>query len=295
MRKAAPVVFVLLWSTGFVGAKYGLPYADPFVFLTLRMLAATVLLMVLIVVLKSERILSKKQIGQSALAGLLLHGGYLGGVFYGIAHGLPAGVSAVIVSMQPVLVSVLAVPLLKERLRTLQVVGLIAGTFGVLLVLLPGLQSAFGSDSISSLGLAAGVVALAAGTSGTLLQKSNGAGIPMLAGTSVQYMVSGAVFAFIAVTTDSLSVQWSVQFIFALAWLTIALSIGAILLLFFLLRNGSAAGVSSLYYLVPAATSLEAFLLFGERLSTASIVGVVITALGVSLVLRPTPSAKIGV
>lgn len=293
MKKAAPIVFVLLWSTGFVGAKYGLPYAEPFVFLTIRMLAATALLMLLVIVLKSERILSKQQMGQSALAGLLLHGGYLGGVFFGIAHGLPAGVSAVIVSMQPVLVSVLAVPLLKERLRGFQVAGLVVGSMGVLMVLLPGLRSALGSDSISTIGLLSGVVALLSGTSGTLVQKKFGGSIPMLAGTSVQYIASGAVFALLALTTESLNVQWTAQFIFALSWLTIALSIGAILLLFFLLRNGSAAGVSSLYYLVPAATSIEAYLLFGEHLSTVSILGVVTTALGVSLVLRPASSVKL--
>lgn len=293
MKKAAPIVFVLLWSTGFVGAKYGLPYAEPFVFLSLRMLAATVLLLALVLLLKGERILTRAQIGQSALAGLLLHGGYLGGVFYGIAHGLPAGVSAVIVSMQPVLVSVLAVPLLKERLKATQMVGLLAGSVGVLMVLLPGLRNALGSDSISTIGLVAGIVALVSGTTGTLVQKKFGGSIPMLAGTSVQYVASGIVFALIALTTESLTVEWTGQFIFALTWLTIALSIGAILLLFFLLRNGSAAGVSSLYYLVPATTSIEAFLLFGEQLSPLSIVGVAITALGVSLVLRPSASAKI--
>ena len=293
MKRLAPVIFVLLWSTGFIGAKYGLPYAEPFVFLTLRMFAATVLLMFLVVLLKSERILRREQVWQSALAGLLLHGGYLGGVFFGIAHGLPAGVSAVIVSLQPVLVSVLAVPLLNERLRLTQIVGLVVGSLGVLMVLLPGLANAFGSDSITTIGLISGLVALLCGTSGTLVQKKFGAGIPMLAGTSVQYVTSGAVFALLALTTESLTVQWTGEFIFALAWLTIALSIGAILLLFFLLRNGSAAGVSSLYYLVPTATSIEAYLLFGEHLSALSIVGVVITAAGVSLVLRPAASVKI--
>lgn len=293
MRKLAPILFVLLWSTGFVGAKYGLPYAEPFVFLTIRMLAATVLLMLLVVVLKSERLLTRAQIQQSAVAGLLLHGGYLGGVFYGIAHGLPAGVSAVIVSLQPVLVSVLAVPLLKERLRGIQIAGLVVGSMGVLMVLLPGVRNALGSDSISTVGLISGIIALLSGTSGTLVQKKYGGSIPMLAGTTVQYIASGAVFALLALTTESLQVQWTGPFIFALLWLTIALSIGAILLMFFLLRNGSAAGVSSLYYLVPAATSIEAYLLFGEHLSTLSIVGVVITALGVSLVLRPSPSVKL--
>lgn len=289
---AAPVVFVLLWSTGFIGAKYGLPYAEPFTFLAVRMVLATSVLGVLIVALRADYRLTAAQIRSSIIVGTLIHGGYLGGVFYGIANGLPAGVSAVIVSLQPVLVAVLAVPLLGERLTRVQLAGLVVGVVGVSLVLTPGLTRAVGTDGITTVGLISGVIALLGGTLGTLAQKRTGAGIPMLAGTAVQYLTSGIIFVVAASATESFRIDWSPHFVFAWLWLSLVLSIGAILLLFFLLRQGSAARVSSLYYLVPPVTSVEAFLLFNERLAPISLLGVAVTAIGVSLVLRTRKIAE---
>jgi drug/metabolite transporter (DMT)-like permease len=285
---AAPAVFVLLWSTGFVGARYGLPYAEPFTFLALRLALAGVLLAVLAVLTRSAFPVSRGQYGRAAVAGLLLHAGYLGGVFFAISRGLPASVTAVVVSLQPVVTAALATRLLGERLLLLQWLGLAAGVLGVGLVLAPGLASASGEPgAFPPAGVAGCLVALLAGTAGTLWQKRHGEAIPLLSGTAVQYTAAALVLVMETGVTESMSIRWTADFLAALAWLVLALSIGAVLLLLMLLRRGSAAGVSSLFYLVPPATAVEAYLLFGEELPLLSLAGVVVTTVGVALVLRP--------
>ena len=285
---AAPVVFVLLWSTGFVGAKYGLPYAEPFTFLALRLGLAGVLLAGLALAIRSARPASRGQYGGAVVAGLLLHGGYLGGVFLAISLGLPASVAAVVVSLQPVLTAALATRLLGERLVALQWLGLAVGVVGVALVLAPGLATAAGEvGAFPPAGVASCLVALLAGTAGTLWQKRHGDSIPLLSGTAVQYAAAALALLAAAAATETLSVEWTAEFVGALAWLVVALSLGAVLLLFVLLRRGSAAGVSSLLYLVPPATAVEAYLLFGEQLPLLSVAGIVVTTVGVALVLRP--------
>jgi drug/metabolite transporter (DMT)-like permease len=285
----APAVFVLLWSTGFVGAKYGLPYAAPFTFLAVRLLIASALLAVLALVLRTPAPRGRTQWGRSALTGVLLHAGYLGGVFWAISRGFPAGVSSVVVSLQPVLVAALAGTVLGETLRRVQWVGLVVGVVGVGLVLAPGLAAA---DGVPVSGLLSCLVALGAGTAGTLHQKRHGGGIPLLAGTAVQYAAAGVLLGVLALSTEDTTIEWTPRFVAALAWLVLALSIGAVLLLLVLLRRGSASGVSSLFYLVPPATAVEAYLLFGETLAPVSVLGIVVAAVGVALVVRTprTPS-----
>jgi drug/metabolite transporter (DMT)-like permease len=285
----APAVFVLLWSTGFVGAKYGLPYAEPFTFLALRLAIAGVLLAVITRARQGGWPRSWTQTWHAGLAGVLLHAGYLGGVFFAIADGLPASVSAVVVSLQPLLTAALATRLLGEQLRPRQWLGLALGVAGVALVLAPGLAASGGS--FPPVAVFSCVVALVSGSAGTLWQKQHGDQIPLLGGTAVQYAAAATVLGLLAVTTEDTSIDWTVQFVAALAWLVLALSLGAVLLLLALLRRGSAAGVSSLFYLVPPATAVESFLVFGERLPPLSVVGIAVTAVGVALVLRPQARA----
>jgi len=280
LSKLAPLLFVLLWSTGFVGAKYGLPYADPFIFLGVRVLIASVILFAIASIMKSPIAIGSKAISSSVLIGFFLHACYLGGVFFAISKGLPAGVAAVVTSLQPVLVSILAVKVLGERLRTKQLAGLFLGLIGVVLVLGPS----FNAD-IPTVGVIAIFVALIGSTSATLLQKKIGSGIPLVAGTAYQYLGSGAVLLAIALATGGTSIQWSGKFVLAFIWLIAVLSVGAILLLLWLLNTGSAASVSSLFYLVPPATAVEAFFLFGEKVNTQGFLGIGVTALGVWLVI----------
>jgi drug/metabolite transporter (DMT)-like permease len=279
---------VLLWSTGFVGAKYGLPYAEPFTFLALRLALAGVLLAGLTVVLRAGWPATRAQVGRAGVAGLLLHAGYLGGVFFAIDTGLPSSVAAVVTSLQPVLTAALATRLLGERLVAVQWLGLVVGVLGVALVLAPGLAGAAGEEgAFPLLGVATCLLALLAGTGGTLWQKKHGDEIPLLSGTAVQYAAAAVVLLALAGATETMTIEWTAEFVVALAWLVLALSLGAVLLLLLLLRRGSASGVSSLLYLVPPATAVEAYLLFGEELPLLSLVGVVVTTVGVALVLRP--------
>ena len=280
LARFAPVLFVLLWSTGFVGAKYGLPYADPFIFLSVRVLIAGLILFAVAAVMKSPIAIGVSAIARSSLIGFFLHACYLGGVFYSISKGLPAGVAAVVTSLQPVLVSVLAVRVLGEQLRFKQVVGLLLGLIGVVLVLGPSFE-----QDIPVSGVIGILVALIGSTAATLLQKKIGADVPLIAGTAYQYLASGFVLALAAIATGGTRIEWSGQFIVAFVWLIAVLSVGAILLLLWLLNSGSAASVSSLLYLVPPATALEAFLLFGEKVNTQGFLGIGITALGVWLVI----------
>lgn len=279
-------MFVLLWSTGFIGAKYGLPYAEPFTFLALRLLIASALLWLIVTVTRAEPIRGRAQWGRSAVSGVLLHTGYLGGVFWAIDQGLPSGVAAVIVSVQPIVVSAFAQPLLGERLSRLQWVGLILGVLGVVMVLTPGLVDAGQAEDFPILGIVACLVALAAGTAGTIHQKRHGDGIPLVSGTAVQYVAAAALLTVLSFGFERQSIEWTLEFSLAMLWLVLALSLGAVLLLLFLLKRGSASGVSSLFYLVPPATAIEAYLFFGEELALVSIVGVAVTALGVALALR---------
>ena len=280
LARFAPVLFVLLWSTGFVSAKYGLPYADPFIFLSVRVLIAGLILFAVAAVMKSPIAIGVSAITRSSLIGFFLHACYLGGVFYSISKGLPAGVAAVVTSLQPVLVSVLAVRVLGEQLRFKQVVGLLLGLIGVVLVLGPSFE-----QDIPVSGVIGILVALIGSTAATLLQKRIGADVPLIAGTAYQYVASGFVLALAAIATGGTRIEWSGQFIVAFVWLIAVLSVGAILLLLWLLNSGSAASVSSLFYLVPPATALEAFLLFGEKVNTQGFLGIGITALGVWLVI----------
>lgn len=275
----AAALFVLLWSTGFVGAKYGLPYAEPFTFLALRLAIAAGLLAVAALVTRSR--ITRDQATRAAVSGLLLHAAYLGGVFWAISRGIPAGVSSVVVSLQPVLVASLAFPLLGERLRRLQWVGLVLGVTGVALVVAPRL-----GGELTTAGILACLVALAGGTGGTLWQKRHGDGIPLLWGTSVQYATATVVLGVLSLLTEHQRIRWTGEFVGALVWLIVVLSLGAILLLFVLLRRGTASSVSTLLYLVPPATAIEAYVLFDERVQPLSAVGIAVAVVGVALVVR---------
>ena len=207
----------------------------------------------------------------------------LGESSFAISKGVSAGVAAVITSLQPVFVSILAVRVLGEKLRWSQFAGLVTGLIGVVLVLGPTFDS-----SVSTVGIAAVFVALLGSTTATLMQKKFGSGIPMLAGTAYQYLAAGLVLGIAAIATGGTRIDLTPKFAGAMIWLIFALSVGAVLLLLRLLNNGSAASVSSLFYLVPPATALEAYVLFGEKVNTQGFLGIGITALGVWLVIRRT-------
>lgn len=280
---AAPWVFTLIWSSGFAVAKYGFEDCDSLYFLALRLLLAAVILFLLSVALHQPLRLSRQDLYATVLIGLSLHGLYLGGVWYAIELGAPAGLSSVITSMQPILVSVLAVRLLAEPLTKKQIAGLFFGLSGVILVVLPKLTGASGFTAES---LALLFVALAGSTIATLLQKKIGHDIPLMIGTTYQFLLAGIVMLAISIARSRTRFELTHTSFWAMAWAVLVTSIAAILLLLWLLNHESAAKVSSLLYLVPPMAVLQAYVLFQEKVGAMGIVGIVLTAFGVALVIQ---------
>jgi drug/metabolite transporter (DMT)-like permease len=284
--RTAPAIFVLLWSTGFTGIRYGIPYAPPFTFIAIRMAIASVLLALISLAITKRFTRDLPTIGKSVLVGMTIHGAYLGGCFYGVKQGMPAGITALICSLQPVLVSVFSSIFFQEKLSPRKWLGLGLGLAGLVLVIAPKLQSS-GEQGLPTAGVIAVFIALLGGTSGTLLQKKFGSGVEVLSGTSWQYVATGILMGSLALIFEGdQSITWNASFIFSLIWLIVALSIGAILILYFLLARSSASSVSSLYYLVPAVTAVEAYFLFGEKIGLVTAVGTLVTIAGVALVVR---------
>lgn len=289
----APLLFVLLWSTGFIGARFGLPYIEPFTFLSIRFVLVLITLGGFIVIFRQPWLTHPAAYGHSAIVGILLHSGYLGGVFFAIDGGMPAGLTALIVSLQPILTALISQWMLGEQIGWRQWLGLALGLAGVGVVVSDKLIVA-GPPLITPVTLAAAIIALLATTAGTLYQKRFGVGLPLLSGTWAQYVGALAVTAPLALALEQREFNWQPALIGALLWLTFVLSIGAILLLMLLIRARSAARVSSLFYLVPPVTAIEAWLLFGERLGWLALTGLVIASCGVALVViaPPAPNRK---
>jgi drug/metabolite transporter (DMT)-like permease len=278
----APGVFVVLWSTGFIAGKAGLPYAGPLTFLCVRLAAVTSLMLLVVVVARAPWPGRLSDAGHIAVVGLLMHGAYLGGVFTSLALGLPAGVSALIVGLQPLLTATIVGPLLGERVNARQWLGLVIGLFGVTMVLADKL--AFDRATVWAIVLS--LVALLGITTGTLYQKRFCAHADLRTGAVIQYAAAGLAIFVLALSLETMRVEWTWQFIAALMWLSLALSLGAVSLLYLLIRRGAAAKVASLFYLVPPFTALFAWILFGETLGALAIAGIAAAALGVALVQR---------
>jgi drug/metabolite transporter (DMT)-like permease len=280
---AAPWIFIVIWSSGFVVAKYAFPSGDALFFLAIRLILATVILFLLTIALRQPLKLSRSDIYSSLAIGISLHGFYLAGVWYAIELGAPAGLSSVITSIQPVLVSLLAVRILMEPLTYRQIAGLVLGLAGVFLVVLPKLSKAdgFTAESVGFL-----VMGLLGSTVATLLQKKIGHSIPLMMGTTYQFGIAAIILLIFSLATGRTYFELTATAVWAMLWAVLVTSIAAVLLLLWLLNHGSAAKVSSLLYLVPPMAVLQAFVLFGEKVNAQAVLGIVMTALGVALVLR---------
>lgn len=277
---AAPL-FVVLWSTGFIGAKYGLPYAEPLTFLTLRFAIASAAL-VLWTVIAGSPWPSRIQSLHLALVGILLHGAYLGGVFVAIWLGLEAAISALIVCMQPILTTVLARSVLGETMTRTQWTGLVFGVSGVLLVIGEKLGAGLGNAN----GIWLCLMALVSISVATLYQKRFCAGAPMRSGTAIQFAAAFAVVMPLALLLETNVIQWTPEFAFALGWLVIVLSLGAVGLLMILIRQDSAGKVASLFFLMPPCTAVLSWAIFGETFGLAALAGIVLAVIGVAMVMR---------
>jgi drug/metabolite transporter (DMT)-like permease len=281
LERYAPWVFVVIWSSGFVVAKYAFRSSDVIFFLSVRLLIAAGILALVTKALGQSLKLTRSDLLASLAIGIALHALYLGGVWEAIAQGSPSGIASVITSLQPVLVSLIAVRLLGEKLTRNQVVGLFLGLAGVILVLAPAFSR---TGEMTVIALALLIAALSGSTSATLMQKKLGHSIPLLAGTTYQFLIAGVVLGIYSVASGKTSIDWNLESSLAMAWAVVVTSLIAILLLLWMLTRGSAARVSSLLYLVPPMTAIQAFILFGEKLNPQAIIGIAMTALGVALV-----------
>lgn len=282
MQRVYPLLFVFLWSTGFIGAKYGLPYAEPLSFLFVRYLAVIALMTAIALLTRAPWPKAPMQWVHIGVSGLLVHAVYLGGVFIAIKQGLPAGVTALVVGMQPLLTALGAGWLLGERVVGRQWLGLALGFVGVALVV----SGKLGGVAAGPM-LVPAFCALLGITCGTLYQKRYCARFDLRTGSVIQFVPTALATLPVILLFDGFHVDWTGDFIFALAWLVLVLSIGAISLLNLLIRSGSAVNVASLFYLTPLSTALIAFLMFDEKLSWLAMLGMGLAVSGVYLVGRP--------
>jgi len=280
---AAPWFFIVIWSSGFVVARYAFADADALYFLSIRLILAALILFILALVLRQPIHLSRSDLLASLAIGIALHGLYLAGVWYAIELGAPSGLSSVITSMQPIIVSLLAVRLLGEPLTKRQAGGLFFGLTGVVLVVLPKLSQSggFTTESLTFL-----FIALAGSTIATLLQKKIGHSIPLMIGTTYQFAIAGIGLLVISLVRGKTRFEVTHTTVWTMAWAVLVTSLAAVLLLLWLLNRGSAAKVSSLLYLVPPMAVLQAYILFGEKINAQAIIGIAMTVLGVALVVR---------
>jgi drug/metabolite transporter (DMT)-like permease len=273
-------IFIFLWSTGFIVARYGMPYTDPMTFLSMRFAGVLLILIPTVLIFKSTWPTSKNM-SHIVMAGLLMQFAYLSGIWVAVKHGMPAGLASLIIGLQPVLTAVLAAGI-SEKVSTRQWLGLALGLIGVGIVL---------SDKISVAGvtlftLGFTLMSLLAFTAGTLYQKKFCPVFDLRAGTLIQYGASGVASVVLMLLFEPMQVQWSIPLVGALLWSIGPISLGAMTLWFILLRNGAAIKVSSLLYLTPPTTAIMAWVLFDELLTPMIILGTAVTVAGVYLVTR---------
>ena len=288
MKHAAlvfPPLFVLLWSTGFIAAKFGLPYAPPLSFLLYRFALVAALMALVALASKAPWPSSRSEVGNVVVAAWLVHGGYLGGVFVALSRGMPAGTAAMLVGLQPIVTVFLARAWLGERVVARQWAGLVLGLVGVWLVVRHKIRL-----DVDAWALVATGVALASISVGTIWQKRHGSHVDLRAGAVIQFAACALLYLPLVLLFErDQTVQWTPSFAFAIGWSVIVLSVGAISLLYWLLRHGAAAGVASLFYLVPPVTATMAYFLFDERLDAAAIAGMVVIMVAVAMA-RPGPA-----
>ena len=287
-----PAVFVLIWSTGFIVAKFGLPFAPPLTFLTIRYFFSIACFLVWIWLARAVWPSDKKQWWHLAVTGVLMHGGYLGGVWVAVKGGMGSGLAALIVGFQPILtalwLSYLASTTSKTPTQAVvskrQWAGLLLGLTGLLLVV----ARKFGAtNEVTLLTFVAAVFALVCITVGTLYQKQHVTATDVRTANVIQLAAAFVVTLPFAMF-EAEAITWNASFVGAMAWAVLALTLGGSSLMFMLIQRGAATTVTSLLYLVPPTTALMAWVLFGETITFVTIFGIVLTAIGVSLVVRPT-------
>lgn len=288
--KFIPFVFVILWSSGFVGARFGLQYAEPATLLSLRMIA-NVLLFVLLLAMLKRKMPRGSAFFHSCVVGILIHGFYLGGTYLAIDMGMPAGLSALLVGLQPILTAIMIVTFTVERFNWAQWLGLVLGFSGISLVLMGNIE--WQSDAHKTEAVLLCVLALVGITFGTLYQKRFCQGVDMVGSAMVQYFASAILFVPYAMSFETMQVNWTVEFSLTMVWLVVVLSCVAILLLLYMVEHGATSSVASVFYLVPPTTAIQAWLMFGESFDFYGALGFALAAIAVYLVVKK-PNLSLG-
>ena len=283
--KLIPWVFVWIWSTGFIAAKYGLPYAEPFTLLSYRFVITLFFLLILIIYKKSPWPETRLDFFHLLIAGVLIHGVYLGGVFQALKWGMPAGLGAMVIGLQPICMALVAGVLLKEEVSKKQWTGLIMGLVGLYLVLFDSLdlteQIAF--DGFPIWAVFAVIISLFAISIGTIYQKRFCSNMNLYSGAWVQYFSASILCILIVLFFENGEVSWSRTFILAMTWQVLGLSIGAILLLMTMIKKDALASVGSYFYLVAPLVAIQAWFLFEETIGLSALAGVVLISFGVAI------------
>lgn len=280
--RLAPVAFILLWSSGWVAAKFGAMVSGPLTFLVIRYATAIVFFVAIAVLSTARWPSSRADLGRTLFSGVLLHGGYLGAVWWAIGQGVPAGLSGIIAALQPLLTALAAPYLLDERLSRMQRIGLILGFIGVSLAVLPKLLHA-GSAGIPWFPVLVNVIGMVSVTAGTIYQKRHLQNVDIRVAATLQYLAALAVTLPFAFLLEPFHVEFGWQFLAVLTWSVLGTSVAAILLLLYLLNKGQVSRVASLVYLVPPLAAVQAFVFLGEALTPLTIAGTAIVVAGVYL------------
>lgn len=290
--KAMPAVFVLIWSTGFIVARYGMPYAPPFTFLLWRYFFSILCFLPWIVLARVAWPKDSRQALHLAVTGVLMHAGYLGGVWAAVRAGMGSGLSSLIVGIQPVLtaiwLSTMGAGEGQHRVTRRQWLGLLLGFAGLVMVVSRKFTQGTPLDHVTPENMGWAVMALLAITSGTLYQKRFVQPCDVRTANTVQLLAAALVTIPLAALEPE-GMQWNGQLMGAMAWSVLGLTLGGSSLLYLLIQRGAAATVASLMYLVPPTTALIAWALFDEQITAITLLGTAITAVGVSLVVRPAP------
>jgi drug/metabolite transporter (DMT)-like permease len=287
LLRAAPFMFVFLWSTGWISARAAAPYADALTFLTARFALAALALAIIAVLWRARWPSSPREIGHAVVAGILIHAIYLGGVWWAVGQGVPAGISGVIAASQPILTAMLAPALIGERISWRQWAGITIGFLGILLVLQPKIATLQpGELSPILFALTVNGIGMISVTLGTFYQKRFIPTADLRTSTCVQYIGAAVATLPVAYLTENMRLEWNLQTIATMAWSVVALSICSVALLFLLIRNGAVSRAATLIYLVPPMVALIAWGMFGEKLVALQLLGMAITAAGVALAVR---------
>ena len=288
----APLLFVCLWSTGFVAAKYSMGNADPFVFLCLRFSITAIVLIPILLIAREALPRSLGDFKHDMVTGVLLHCSYLGFLFWPIKNGVPSGIVAIIIGIQPIVTMVLASLYIGEQLGLRKLIGLLIGFLGITVVIVGKYGASLGlSGGLDTSDLLMCLISLIAIAFGVFYQKKFCDQSRLLPGTLMQYLAGAlATAGFALLFGEAWVIDWTPEFALALIWQVAGLSIGAVLLLMFIIKHGEAGRVSSMFYLVPPLVVIEAHFLFAETLGLVSIAGMVMCVLGVYFVNRSRPA-----